>query len=269
MPNPISFTPLSQLPAQAAQAHFSSRPTLVSVAFAGLRQRILEHYPTLQLDLTQVKLASPLATGGHSMQLLLNVAINHLLNPQPLDFEPRDGQPFFLTQAPSAVLTPAAPATLDMQLIAQAIDDLRLKFYIDFQQALADYWNETDSHGNSRWQWLAELLRGQMIAAVTAPTPLNDVQLDMLTTVATWPQMLTRLSFAGHSEEALEARLAVLTDPAQLLCTDPRATLEMVQKVDRQLPTWLQQAHTEDRFAYHRHAQDMAQVMEKKPGPVI
>ncbi|MGF6098750.1 dermonecrotic toxin domain-containing protein [Pseudomonas sp. 18175] len=366
---PTPSTTLGQLPALAAHAHFASRPSLVSVVFAGLRQRILEHYPTLPMDLTQLKLASPLATGGHSMQLLLNVAIDHLLNPQLLDFEPRNGQSFFLTQTPPEILAPAAPAALDMQVIAHVIDDLRLEFCIDFQQALADYWNATDSHGNSRWQWLAELLNGQMIAAVTATSALNEVQLDMLTTVAQWPQLLTRLrrsdpptyvyfiettltkgaervtlltpdmiivrdrqvllcavdgavqafddmdafgrawgaklaerfqfdtltwrrnepdgnvfeqqaglilnqqlediahlSFEGHSEETLEARLAALTDPAQLLSRDPKAALDVLQKVDRQLPAWLQQADAEDRFAYHRHAQDMAQVMKQNQG---
>ncbi|TFY91418.1 hypothetical protein DYL59_05550 [Pseudomonas kairouanensis] len=366
MPNPTSAAALGQLPAQAARIHFASRPTLVSVVYAGLRHRILERYPTLQLDLTLVKLASPLASGNYSFQLLLNVAISHLLAPQLLDFSPRHGQSFFLTQAPPEGLTPPAPLTIDMQVIAQVIDELRLTLYIDFQQALADYWSETDTHGNSRWQWLGELLKGQMIAAATAPTTLSGVQLEMLTTVGLWPQMLTRLrrsdpptyvyfiettltkgaehtslltpdmlivrgrqvllyaidgdveafddidafgtawgaklaerfefdsltwrrnepdgnvferqaglilnqqlediahlSFEGQSEEALQARLARLTDPALHLSRDPKASLDDLKKVDDQSPAWLRQANADDRFAYHRHLQDMAQVLKK------
>ncbi|HCS41964.1 MAG TPA: hypothetical protein DIW52_03930 [Pseudomonas sp.] len=62
MPDPtppaISTLP-SQLPAQAIHKRFANRPALFSVVFNALRNRILEHYPTLEMDLRAVKLASP------------------------------------------------------------------------------------------------------------------------------------------------------------------------------------------------------------------
>lgn len=367
MPNPAPSTALSQLPARAVHTHFATRPSLVSVVFNALRSRLLERYPAL--DLATLRLATPVATGGYTTQLLLNVAINHVLAPKLLDFEPRHDQAFFLTQAPATQLKPPALPGIDMQVIAAIIDELPSTLYIDFQQALADYWSETDGHGKSRWQWLGELLRGQMIAAATRNAPLSEVQRDMLTTVATWPELATRLPrsqpptyvyfiettlsradkraslltpdlllvrdkhavlcaidgtfegfdgidafgaawgarmqrqfqfdsltwrrsepygdvfeqqaalilnqqlenlantpFEAQDEAALEQELALLTDPALLFSRVTGTSPSVLEKVDAQLPAWLQGADADDRFAYHRHLQDMAQVMKKNQG---
>lgn len=65
-PTPSPFTALEQLPAQAVHARFATRPALYSVVFNALRRRILEHYPTLQLDLRAVKLATPHPEGHYT-----------------------------------------------------------------------------------------------------------------------------------------------------------------------------------------------------------
>lgn len=369
MPNPAPLIPLRQLPAQAVHAHFASRPSLVSVVFSALHSRILQRYPSLPLDLTRTQLASPLDSGGYRLQLLLNVAIAHLHDPKLLDFEPRQDRGFFLTQAPPKVLAPAVAPTVDMGVIAQIIDELRSTFYIDFQQALADYWSALDSHGNSRWQWLGDFLKGQMLAAATAHAGVNALQRDMLATVAAWPELPTRLPrstpatyvyfiettltragqplslltpdmllvrgkqallwgvdgaieafdsldafgiawgakmnsrfqcdsltwrrnepngdvfeqqaglilnqqledlaslpLQSQNEDTLAARLDQFTDPARLISRTPGAPPATLEKVNAQLPDWLQQASTDDRFAYHRHLQDMAQVLKKNQG---
>ncbi|MBV4455953.1 MULTISPECIES: hypothetical protein [Pseudomonas] len=365
MPTPAPLTALSQLPARAVHNHFATRPRLVSVVFNALNSRLLERYPALKLDLTQVKLASPTVAGGFTLQLLLNVAIAHVYNPQLLDFAPRHGRSLFLTEKPPVPLS----AEIDMQVIAQIIDEVRSTLYIDYQQAVADYWNALDSHGHSRWQWLGDFLQGQMVAAATAQAGLSDLQRDMLATVAAWPELDTRLprstpatyayfiestllsagkplslltpdlllvrdkhvllcsldgayegftdidafsaawgeklkrqfqfdsltwrrnepygnvfeqqaglilnqqlealaslSFAAQSEEALAARLDKLTDPALLLAKTPGAARAVLEKINTQLPDWLQRANADDRFAYHRHLQDMAQVLKKNRG---
>lgn len=366
---PALPTALSQLPAQAIHAHFASRPALFSVLANALRDRILERYPTLELDMLTVKLASPTPSGHYTYQLLMEVAIAHVLNPQLLDLRSKRELPFYLTQKIPSILKPAALPLINMQVIAQIIDELPASLYLYFQQALADYWSALDSHGQSRWQWLGEFLNGQMTAAAADRSDLTETQRDMLAVTAAWPGRLERLprsrpttyayfientlsksgsdvrlltpdlllvrdkqvllcsvagviepfdsidafgetwaarmqrqfqcdsitwrrnepednvfeqqaglilnqqledlatvSFQGQSEEALARSLDKLTDPALLftkVCTPPAAQL---QKVDTQLPAWLKRAKLDDRFAYHRHLQDMARVMKQNQG---
>ncbi|MDQ0122274.1 hypothetical protein J2W17_001219 [Pseudomonas lini] len=370
-PNTLAISTLpSQLAAQAVHERFANRPALFSVVFNALRNRILEHYPTLEMDLRLVKLASPHPSGGWAFQLLSNVATRHVLNPQLLDLSPQRELPFYLTQKiPSRLRTSTPPYTIDMQVIAKIIDALPSTIHIYFQQALADYWSEADAQGNSRWQWLGEFLHGQMTAAAASRSDLTQTQRDMLSHIASSPQRLKRLSgstpatfvyfiettltrsgkevplltpdlllvrdkhvllysvaggieafdsidafgeawgmrmqrqfefdsmtwrrnepdadvfeqqaalilnqqledlgtltFQGPSERALEQRLEQLTDPALLFTKFPAASPALLQKVNNQLPEWLKQADAGDRFAYHRHLQDMAQVLKQNQG---
>ena len=342
-------------PAQAVHERFATRPTLVSVVFNALRA----HYPTL--DLLTVKLARPQPSGEYTFKLLLNVVIAHVLDPQPLDLTSH-----FLTQNPPQRLV---SPSVDMQALAEIIDTLPTTLYIHFQQALADYWSDTDSHGSSRWQWLSEWLNGQMSVAATRQSSLTDAQRETLSIVATWPdtdkrlpratpavyayfiettlttasqqvQLLTpdlllvrdkqvllyptsgavecydgidafstawgarmhqqfafdsltwrrnepdgnvferqaglilnqqledlgNLSFQGSSEEDLEARLNKITDPALQFASVLPVPDALAGKLSSQFPNWLKQANADDRFAYHRHLQDMAQVVKKNQG---
>ncbi|MDO9346635.1 MAG: hypothetical protein Q7T99_24500 [Pseudomonas sp.] len=365
-PSPAAF---SQIPAQTIHKRFSSRPSLFSVVFNTLRDRILERYRTLELDLLTTRLASPTPSGSYTYPLLTNIAIAHVVNPQLLDLRSRRELPFYLTQQIPTTLEPSAPPPIDMQVIAQIIDELPESLYLYFQQALADYWSAIDSHGQSRWQWLGEFLNGQMTATAAGHSGLTDLQRDMLTVTATWPELLERLprstpttyvyfiettlskdgkeehlltpdlllvrdkqvllysvagviepfdsidafgeswgsrmqrqfqcdsvtwrrnepernvferqaglilnqqledlaalSFQGQSEEALTLTLDTLTDPALHFTTVPVPPATQLQTINDQLPEHLAQATADDRFAYLRHSQDMAQVVKQKQG---
>ncbi|MCK3853681.1 DUF6543 domain-containing protein [Pseudomonas sp. W2Jun17] len=369
MPTPSTPTTLSQLPAQAIHAHFATRPALYSVVFNALRDRILERYPSLKLDLATVKLAIPHPDGVYTYRSLMEVAIAHVLNPQLLDLRPKHGMAYYLTQQIPTILKPDAAPQIDMQAIASIIDELPESIHLYFQAALADYWSETDSHGSSRWQWLGEFLNGRMTAIAASQSSLNPTQRDMLRVVATWPvqaerlpqsspatyvylientfthageqvslltpdlllvrdkqvllysvagdiqafdglddfgvawgarmqarfqfdsltwrrnepdgnvfeqqaglilnqqlEDLATLKFQGQDERTLERRLGKLTDPALLFTQVPTAAEPTLQKVNEQLPPWLAQASATDRFAYHRHVQDMAQVLQRNQG---
>ncbi|NCE90806.1 dermonecrotic toxin domain-containing protein [Pseudomonas sp. L13] len=368
-PTPSPFTALEQLPAQAVHARFATRPALYSVVFNALRKRILEHYPTLQLDLRAVKLATPHPEGHYTYPSLMEVAIAHALNPQRLDLHPQRELPYYLTQQAPKILKPQAPALIDMQVIARILDDLPESLYLHWQHDLADYWSEIDSHGSSRWQWLGEFLNGQMTAAAARSSGLDDTQRDMLAVVAAWPALqerlprstpatyvyfientfnsggkearlltpdlllvrdkqvllygvggnieafdsidtfgeawatrmrerfafdsltwrrnepngnvfeqqaglilnqqledLATLTFQGQEETALGRRLETLTDPAIFFTQVPSPAVPLLRKVHDQLPDWLRQANRDDRFAYHRHLQDMAQVLQLSQG---
>ncbi|WP_219266314.1 DUF6543 domain-containing protein [Pseudomonas sp. Xaverov 259] len=77
---------------------------------------------------------------------------------------------------------------------------------------------------------------------------------------------LATLKFQGQEEVSLGRRLEKLTDPALLFTQVPTAAAATLQKVSEQLPPWLAQASAADRFAYHRHVQDMAQVLQHNQG---
>jgi len=360
----------SQLTAQAVHQRFANRPSLFSVVFNALRDRIREHYPTLEMDLRSVRLASPTTSGHWEFQLLSNVAVQHVLNPQLLDLSPRYDMPFYLTEKiPSRLKTPEPPYTIDMQVIAKIIASLPSTIHIYFQQALADYWGATDAQGNSHWQWLSEFLNGQMTAAAASRSDLTQPQRDMLSLVAAWPEQLQRspratpptaasfiettfisgdkeerlltpdlllvrgkqvlvysvagaietfdsieafseawgirmqrrfqfdsitwrrnepngnvfeqqaglilnqqlvdlgaMTFQGDSERSIDRRLDRLTDPALFFSAMPEAASARLEQVSLHLPEWLTQASVNDRFAYHRHLQDMAHVLKQNQG---
>ena len=372
MPAPNTSTrpmDLNQLPARAVHERFATRPTLYSVVLNALRDRIQEHYPSLKLDMLTVKLASPHASGGYTFRPLMSVAIDHVLNPQLLDLHSKRELPYFLTQHPPSILKPETLPLIDMQVIARIIDEVRVSLGLYFQRDLADYWSEIDSHGTSRWQWLAEFLNGQMTATAAVQSTLSETQLDMLTVVSTWPAVLERLphsspptytyfientfttagkevrlltpdllivrekqvllysvagaiqmfdsiddfcqawgirmqrqfqfdsmtwrrnepdgdvfeqqaglilnqqleglatlSYQAQDEKTLEQRLEKLTDPAVFFTKIPMSPASLLQKVSNQLPDWLKQATPTDRFAYHRHLQDMARVLRQNQG---
>lgn len=77
---------------------------------------------------------------------------------------------------------------------------------------------------------------------------------------------LASVSFQGQGEEVLTRTLDKLTDPAVLFTQLPEAPAAQLQEIDHQLPGWLKQAKADDRFAYHRHLQDMAQVLKNNQG---
>lgn len=284
-PSAIS-TPLSQLPAQAVHERFSTRPALFSVVFNALRERILERYPALNLDLLNVKLASPSPSGGWTLQPLMSVAINHVLNPQLLDMRPRRELPFYLTQQLPRVLDTPNPPHIDMQVIAQIIDELPSALYVSFQQALADYWSEVDSQGSSRWQWLGEFLNGQMTAAAAGLANLTPTQRDMLSIVAAWPERLERLfrstptTYAYFIETTLiqDGQQVLLLSPDLLLVRDRQVllyglagTIETFDSIDAFSDAWgarLQRQFEFDSITWKRNEPD-GNVFEQQAGLVL
>lgn len=185
--------PPSEWPARAVQAHFANRPTLAPVLAEALKQRLLEHYPTLEVDLSALKLARPHPSGSWTLEPLLQTAIKQLLKPEPPDFAPADDRACYLTQDPPSPLKARSTAPIDMQVIARLIAELPATFHIDYQQALVDYWNQTDSDGNNRWEWLGTFLHSQFKMTALRQSVLSKEQQEMLAEVADWPNRIERL----------------------------------------------------------------------------
>lgn len=155
----------NNLTANAVARQFASRPTLHQVVERVLHQSILEQYPSLLLDLGKAKIAIPNQRGGWDLKLLTDVAFTYLANGTPLDFTVRvDQRGCFLTQQVPTPLTydTHGPKEPDMNVIGQVIIQLAGALPLYFQDALATYWNLNGDTGVSRWQWLGDLLAGNL-----------------------------------------------------------------------------------------------------------
>ncbi|AZF21322.1 Permease of the drug/metabolite transporter (DMT) superfamily [Pseudomonas sp. R3-52-08] len=160
----------SNLTADAVAHQFASRPTLHDVVEQVLHQSILEHYPPLLLDLSKAKVAKPNQRSGWDLKLLTDVALDYLANSTPMDFTAHvDGRRCFLTQQAPRHLTYEAngPKEPDMRVIEQVIVQLADALPLHFQEALAAYWNLNSDTGVSRWQWLGDLLAGNLSSAAS------------------------------------------------------------------------------------------------------
>ena len=173
MPDPTTFltTPLSDAPAQAVARRFAGRPSLRQVVGNVLQASILEQYPTLPLDPQMTRLAIPNRTGGWDFTLLIDVALDFLANGTRLDLTGEiDGRPHFLSnQLPSRLHYAAAqgPGRPDMAVIQEQILALADTLGTHLQNALSDYWNQLDEHGDSHWKWLGDLLASGLSSAAS------------------------------------------------------------------------------------------------------
>ncbi|PRA25784.1 dermonecrotic toxin domain-containing protein [Pseudomonas poae] len=197
-------TPTPSMVAQTVSARFASRPTLESVTRTLLTQAISAHYPTLHLDLALTQLASPHAGDGWTLQPLMPKVLEYLALGTPLDFQDSQSRPYYLTDRPPTRLAPAG-GSLDMQLLAELIRELRWSVPIGLQDALTAYWNE-----DGRWQWLGNLLRDTLQSAALKQTELSDLARDTLQQVIDCPdyeQRLSRYNAAHTFAYSMETRL--------------------------------------------------------------
>lgn len=167
---PVLFPQRSDTPAQAVAAQFSQRPTVRQVAAQLLRQSILEHYPTLAIDPDVTRLAIPNQLGGWDLKRLLDVALDYLGSGTLPDFGASiNGRRCFLTNQPPQPLTYEAngPRDPELSIIEGKIRQLADTLSTGFQDALSDYWNRPGVTGAPRWQWLGDLLTGNLSSAAS------------------------------------------------------------------------------------------------------
>ena len=144
-------------PANAVRAQFASRPTLQDVTQQMLGDAITEKYPSLRLDLSRVRLATPRPGGGWELSMLMPLVLDYLANGTPIDLSPIDHQHYFLSDEAGNWLEPA-DGNLDMQVIETLIQELPWSVPIGLQNALNDYWAGNADTGVSRWRWLSDVL---------------------------------------------------------------------------------------------------------------
>lgn len=270
--NPPDAIP-DNLIARAVGVQFMHHPTLISVVGQWLDRGIKQAYPTLDFDLVTTKLAVPNALGGWDLRFLLNVALDHLGNGTSLDFSTRDTRDHFLTNSAPTPLAPTgsdAPA-VDMSVIEQVIRELPSIVPIAFQQALIAYWDQSADDASTRWRWLSELLRGNLINTAIAPSFAKPAR-GVLQQVTDYPDRLDRLAAlkakavhvyvmetmltrAGASFTLLSPDLLVVNASLVLLCSLAGDVMSFASQdeFDRYWASKIDGAFVADQIAWKRY----------------
>lgn len=195
---PVSSSPPVWVPlANAVNAQFSSRPTLASVTRQVLAAALAEKYPSLNVDLEHVRLATPREGGGWELPLLMPLVLNYLASGEVLNLRPVHGQSYFLSDARGNWLEPAQ-GSLDMHVIEALIEELPWSVPIGLQNALSDYWAADADTGVSRWCWLSDVLKDTLNMSVLEQDDLSSLAREAINQVIQCPEQAERVSRYGE-----------------------------------------------------------------------
>lgn len=191
----LPTTGSAEIIARAVNSRFDSRPTLRSQTARMLKSGILEKYPTLAFDPDRTKVAQPIPGGAWRLTLLLDVVLEYLASGAFPELNEKFGRScFFTNRAPSKLTVDKTTVRQpDMQVIATVIRELPGILYIGFQESLTTCWNEKDETGVSRWQWLGDLLAGELKASATRLSATHALQAEILMELARQPDNRERL----------------------------------------------------------------------------
>ncbi|WP_460069267.1 hypothetical protein [Pseudomonas sp. H2_E05] len=196
--------------ANTVSAMFADCPSFESVVQNLLAKTIAEQYPDLNLNLDQVRLASPAPTAGWTHQLLMPRVLDYLATGAVLGIGEVDSRAPFLTEQPPTRLRTRAGAALDMQRIDTLIKELPWSVPIALQNALTDYWNNTDDPAHSRWRQISDLLAQTLQIATLKQPGLSDVERETLQQIIDCADYDQRQAQNGPTQTyvyALETRL--------------------------------------------------------------
>ncbi|MBA1244121.1 dermonecrotic toxin domain-containing protein [Pseudomonas japonica] len=172
--------------AGAAVKRFRRQPSLLSTASRLVGQALLRLQPPVEADPGSLALAWPL-TGGAEGEL------NYVVLPELLiDLFVRETALTVVPGYQTLIQKQGAQWTelaVDLQCMAQELDAVRPTLIESFEEALALFWSETDSQGETHWRWMADYARASFIeglhsgrSAETLPMHAYEAGL----TVATW-----------------------------------------------------------------------------------
>ncbi len=180
----------------AVRAQFVDRPRLRSVVAQRLRSSLLEKYPPLTLPVDQLRLAIPRDSGGRELYPLLEVALQYLADGTYPDLSTRNNLDGYLSDATGTrltyTLTVAKP--YDLNVVEAVIRELQWLVYIDFQDALAQFWGQPDAPAISHWSWLSGLLQSNLRDAAIRHSPTDEALLRGLTAITDCPDRQSRLA---------------------------------------------------------------------------
>ncbi|WP_348750803.1 dermonecrotic toxin domain-containing protein [Pseudomonas rhodesiae] len=208
MPDSTPANPAPLLPgaintaAQAVAAHFAELPDVADVVSQLLSDAIAQRYPSLALDLSATRLATP---DGKQwvFRPLLSVVQDYLGGHLRLDFSDIGNLSFYLsTHPPRRLRLPGSGRTrLDMQVIEGLIKELADTLPFGLQNALNDFWR--NQAGPRRWRWMAQLLQDTLRIAALRRTDLDPQARQVLDQLVGTPDREQRV--ARHGAQAVFA----------------------------------------------------------------
>ena len=179
---------------QVVEAQFLTRPTVRSVTTQLLALHLAEKYPPLAAPLDDLRLAVPREGGGRALLPLLDVALTHMADGSFPDVLPRGGLDSYLSDATGTRLRYDAngPRDYDLEVIEAVIRELPLILFVNFQDALANYWSQDSDAGGSRWKWLAVVLQGALLDSAIRQVGANAQYLNVISALNRYPDRSTR-----------------------------------------------------------------------------
>ncbi|WP_460135755.1 coiled-coil domain-containing protein [Pseudomonas sp. S1_E04] len=220
--------------ANTVSALFADRPRFETVVQDLLTATLTAAYPGLTLDLPQIQLATPHASGGWHYEPLTTKVLDYLASGAPVPVSELDSRTAYLTQQPPQRLKTPAGTPLDMQRIATLIEELPWSVPIALQSALSDYWNQTGEASPSRWRQLSDTLLTTLQVTVLKQPGLTDLERDTLQQVVNCPDYDQRLARHGLAQTyAYALETDVRSDGQESLLLGPQMLL--VRTVDTQV----------------------------------
>lgn len=185
-------------PENAVRAQFANGPALETVARQMLTTALVQHYPSLRIDLQRTRLAVPRPEGGWALEPFMPRVLDYLGRGTGLDLRPVNTQPCYLTDNPPDWLSPAE-GELDMAIVEALAKELAWRLPIGLQGALNEFWAGNADTGASRWQWLSDVLKDTLRIGALQQTDLHPNALIAIDQVITTPDRAQRVRLYGDT----------------------------------------------------------------------
>ena len=243
-------------PENAVRAQFANGPVLDTVARQMLTAALVQHYPSLRIDLQRTRLAVPRPEGGWALEPFMPRVLDYLGRGAGLDLRPVNTQPCYLTDNPPDWLGPAE-GELDMAIVEALAKELSWRLPIGLQGALNEFWAGNADTGASRWQWLSDVLKNTLRIGALQQTDLHPNALLAINQVITTPDSAQRIRLYGDTavraywlkasllgphtlHSSLSSRIVLATREQVLLCK-PDGSILTYKTLDSLSRAWARQ----------------------------
>ena len=186
---------------------FASRPTLRSVLERRMLEVLFARYPSLArnypglVSASQISLMVPERRENrlfYSRQSLLDVFMLHFAQGKTLVFANETQEAYRLSyDYPAVMQSGDLKNRLDMEDVAQSLNELQATIHINLQQALVDYWQQTGSTQVPRTLWLSEVLK-TVLTASQSTAELGREERAALSQVVEVPMKMSRQRRYGN-----------------------------------------------------------------------
>ena len=243
-------------PENAVRAQFANGPALETVARQMLTAALVQHYPSLRIDLQRTRLAVPRPEGGWALEPFMPRVLDYLGRGAGLELRPVNTQSCYLTDNPPDWLSPAE-GELDMAIVEALAKELAWRLPIGLQGALNEFWAGNADTGASRWQWLSDVLKDTLRIGALQQTDLHPNALIAIDQVITTPDRAQRVRLYGDTavraywlkasllsphtlHSSLSSRI-VLATRAQVLLCKPDGSILTYKTLDSLSQAWARQ----------------------------